>query len=167
MASCFGKSTRILLVLLSLLLAGCDRTPVLTVNPVKRGEAVGQTYCGIDHYEEKSDSCKSFMLSQKEEISPATVAALVPIVKRDLVVIDTVVVSEGQGCLEITKKTKLPLSIKACRNLLLANNRHQQIFIARNREVKYYDPIIKKDEVWYLVENKKENTTYWVIPKGE
>lgn len=80
-------------------------------------------------------------------------------------VLDRVVAKNGQGCVEMTKGTWLPLDVKGCEDLFIKNERLKSVFIAKNGKVTVYPPIVKIGEEWFLYEDNNGKLT-WKIPKG-
>lgn len=170
MAEFFKKNAFTMIVLSIYFLVGCDKK--LTPTPVRVGSAVGQSICGIDAYDPKSDSCSSSLTKPKEvsNVDNVAIIALVATSKKDLIVVDTAIAKKGQGCIAMTRNTKMPLSKNDCRKLFSEHKRKIPVFISVQGSFTYFDPFVITGEEWYLLQSSKNVNgvekikMYWKIP---
>lgn len=121
MAAFVKKSTTVLMVLSSLVFGGCKGELTPSTKAVRVGEAVGQTLCGIDTYESKSDSCVNASVrpisTGIKVVSNVTTPSRI-ILKDKLEILHVVEVKKGKGCIAATAMTPYPMSSSMCKEIL-------------------------------------------------
>jgi hypothetical protein len=172
--SVYEKSLRIsFVVLFGLIVGGCGDKQGLGLEPqAVVSEKPPKIKCRFDQkYSPEHEECKELVFFAKKDTIVEQELALqrveIPKIIRDSRVIDKVVAEkDGVGCIELTAKTKLPLTALDCEKLAKENGRDMVALVKFGLVVHVESPVIQKKEEWFLYTDEK-GITKWKIPKGK